>query len=130
MNCRHSLAITAFAFFRIVCTFESRSMRDSVLHASTFDCRQINLIVLGELVLAFLVTEFEVLSRYESLPLYAASTVCEPAVSVLVVKVAFPSASTTAAGNKLPGAVSSRSSRNSIRRRPSPHPPWRATRRT
>ena len=58
-----TLAITAFAFFRIVCTYESRSMRDSVFHASTFDCQQINLISLGEIVLAFLVTEFDVLQR-------------------------------------------------------------------
>ena len=58
-----TLAITAFALFRIVCTYESRSMRDSVFHASTFDCKQINLISLGEIVLAFLVTEFDVLQR-------------------------------------------------------------------
>jgi len=58
-----TLAITAFAFFRIVCTYESRSMRGTVFDASTFDCRQINLISLGELVLAFLVTQFNVLQH-------------------------------------------------------------------
>jgi len=58
-----TLAVTAFAFFRIVCTYESRSLTDSVFRLSTFDCRQINLISLGEIVLAFLVTEFDVLQR-------------------------------------------------------------------
>jgi P-type Ca2+ transporter type 2C len=58
-----TLAITAFAFFRIVCTYESRSVTDSIFRLSTFDCKQINLISLGEIVLAFLVTEFDVTQR-------------------------------------------------------------------
>jgi len=58
-----TLAITAFAWFRIVCTYESRSLTDSVFRLSTFDCKQINLISLGEIVLAFLVTEFDVLQH-------------------------------------------------------------------
>jgi Ca2+-transporting ATPase len=58
-----TLAITAFAWFRIVCTYESRSLTDSVFRLSTFDCKQINLISLGEIVLAFLVTEFGVLQH-------------------------------------------------------------------
>jgi len=58
-----TLAITAFAFFRILCTFESRSLTASILHSSTFDCKEINLIVLGEIVLALLVVEFDVLNR-------------------------------------------------------------------
>ena len=58
-----TLAITAFAFFRIVCTFESRSLTDSILHSSTFDCKEINLIAIGEIVLALLVVEFDVLQR-------------------------------------------------------------------
>jgi P-type Ca2+ transporter type 2C len=58
-----TLAITAFAFFRIVCTFESRSLTDSILRSSAFDCKEINLIVLGEIVLALFVVEFDVLQR-------------------------------------------------------------------
>ena len=56
-------ALTAFAFFRIVCTFESRSMTDSVFRLSTFDCKQINRIVGLEIILAWLVTEFDVLQK-------------------------------------------------------------------
>ncbi len=52
-----ALALTAFAYFRIVCTYESRSLTDSVFRLETFDCKQINLISLGELALAFLVTQ-------------------------------------------------------------------------
>ena len=58
-----TMALTAFAFFRIVCTFESRSMTDSVFRLSTFDCKQINRIVGLEIILAWLVTEFDVLQR-------------------------------------------------------------------
>ena len=58
-----TLAITAFAFFRIVCTYESRSMTDTVFRVSTFDCKQINHIVVLEIVLAFLVTTFGVLQN-------------------------------------------------------------------
>jgi P-type Ca2+ transporter type 2C len=32
-----ALALTAFAFFRIVCTYESRSLTDSVFRLTTFD---------------------------------------------------------------------------------------------
>jgi Ca2+-transporting ATPase len=56
-----SMAITAFAFFRIVGTFESRSMTGTVFKVVTFDCRPINLIVLGEVVLALLATQWGVL---------------------------------------------------------------------
>jgi Ca2+-transporting ATPase len=58
-----TLAITAFVFFRIVCTYESRSMTDTVFRVSTFDCKQINHIVVLEIVLAFLVTTFGVLQN-------------------------------------------------------------------
>ncbi len=58
-----TLSITAFAFFRIICTYESRSLTDSVFRRSTFDCKQINWISLGEIVLALLVVEFDVLQR-------------------------------------------------------------------
>ncbi|MEI7759985.1 MAG: HAD-IC family P-type ATPase [Thermoleophilia bacterium] len=58
-----TLALSSFALFRIVCTFQSRSIRDSAFRLSTFDCRQINLISLGEIVLTFLATEVGVLNR-------------------------------------------------------------------
>ena len=58
-----SLALSAFAWFRIVCTYESRSLTDSVFRQSTFDCKQINLMSIGEVVLAFLVVEFGVLQK-------------------------------------------------------------------
>ena len=58
-----SLALSAFAWFRIVCTYESRSLTDSVFRQSTFDCKEINLMSIGEVVLAFLVVEFGVLQK-------------------------------------------------------------------
>ena len=58
-----TLSITAFAFLRITCTYESRSLTDSVFRRSTFDCKQINWTSLGEIVLALLVVEFDVLQR-------------------------------------------------------------------
>src|SRR5664280_1069114 len=58
-----SLALSAFAWFRIVCTFESRSLTDSVFRQSTFDCKEINLMSIGEVVLAFIVVEFGVLQK-------------------------------------------------------------------
>lgn len=58
-----SMALSAFAFFRIVGTFESRSMTQTALQVATFDCRQINLIAIGEVVLALLVTETHLLQR-------------------------------------------------------------------
>ena len=51
------------AVWIVPCSGNASFMRDSVFHASTFDCRQINLISLGEIVLAFLVTEFAVLQH-------------------------------------------------------------------
>jgi Ca2+-transporting ATPase len=56
-----ALALTAFAYFRIVCTYESRSLTDSVFRLTTFDCKQINLISIGEIVLAILVVRLGVL---------------------------------------------------------------------
>jgi len=55
--------MSAFAWFRIVCTHESRSVTASALTTSSFDCKQINYIAIGEVVLAFLVTEWDVLNR-------------------------------------------------------------------
>ena len=56
-----ALALTAFAYFRIVCTYESRSLTDSVFRLTTFACKQINLISIGEIVLAVLVVRLGVL---------------------------------------------------------------------
>ena len=58
-----TLAMSAFAWCRIVCTYESRSLKGSALTLSSFECRQINLIAIGEIVLAFLMTEWDLLNR-------------------------------------------------------------------
>ena len=57
-----TMALTAFAWSRIVCTYESRSMTASAVKLASFDCKEINLIALGELVLAFLVVRWDVLN--------------------------------------------------------------------
>jgi Ca2+-transporting ATPase len=58
-----SLALTAFAFFRIVSTFESRSPTGTTLTASTFDCKPINRIAAAEVVLALLACYWDALRR-------------------------------------------------------------------
>ena len=58
-----SMAITAFAMFRIVSTYHSRSTTGTVFSVATFDNRQMNLFVLGEIVLAWLVTQFGILAQ-------------------------------------------------------------------
>jgi Ca2+-transporting ATPase len=58
-----TMAITAFALFRIVCAYECRSELATIFGVETFDNRQLNLVVLVELVLAWLVTEFDALHR-------------------------------------------------------------------
>ena len=58
-----TLALTAFAFFRIVCTFESRSELGSSLHVGSFDNRTLNIIVLVEVALAYLVTSMDALQK-------------------------------------------------------------------
>jgi P-type Ca2+ transporter type 2C len=68
-NVKHSaalgitMALTMFAWSRIVCTYESRSVTATAISVSSFECRAINLISLGEIVLAFLVAEWDVLNR-------------------------------------------------------------------
>ena len=59
-----TMALTAFAWFRIVCVFECRSERDSAVGLEAFDNSQLNKIVLIEIVLAFLVTEVGVFHKY------------------------------------------------------------------
>jgi Ca2+-transporting ATPase len=58
-----ALALTAFAYFRIVCTYESRSETGSVLHVSSFDNRTLNIIVLVEVALAYLVTSMDAFQK-------------------------------------------------------------------
>ncbi|MFN8621447.1 MAG: HAD-IC family P-type ATPase [Chloroflexota bacterium] len=55
-----SMALAAFAWFRIVCAYQCRSERGTTVGLETFDNRQLNRIVLLEVVLAFLITELDV----------------------------------------------------------------------
>jgi len=57
-----TMALTAFAWSRVICTYESRSLTASAITVRSFDCKQINRIALGELVLAFLVAHWDVLN--------------------------------------------------------------------
>jgi Ca2+-transporting ATPase len=57
-----AMALTAFAFFRIVCAWECRSERDTALSLATFDNRQLNIVVIVEIVLAFMVTDWDLLN--------------------------------------------------------------------
>ncbi|MCW2522811.1 MAG: ATPase [Frankiales bacterium] len=58
-----SIALTAFALCLIVAAAECRSETESVLTPSTFDSKQLNLVSLGEFVLAVLITQVGVLNR-------------------------------------------------------------------
>ncbi|MCU0504861.1 MAG: HAD-IC family P-type ATPase [Chloroflexi bacterium] len=58
-----TMALTAFAYFRIVCVYESRSEKESVLTVSTFDNMKLNLTVLVEMLLAYLATQLDVLQH-------------------------------------------------------------------
>lgn len=57
------MALTAFGFFRIVSTWESRSLKGSAFTVETFNNRQINIIVLVTLVVMILGTEVGFLQR-------------------------------------------------------------------
>ncbi len=58
-----SMAITAFALFRIVSTYQSRSTTGTIFTVATFDNGKLNLVVLAEIVLAWLVTQFGILAQ-------------------------------------------------------------------
>ena len=58
-----TMALTGFAWSRVICTYESRSMTASAIKLASFDCKEINRIALGELVLAFLVVRWDVLNH-------------------------------------------------------------------
>ena len=58
-----SVAFTSFALCLIVAAFECRSETQSVLTTATFDSKQMNWALLGEFVLAVLVTQMDVFHR-------------------------------------------------------------------
>jgi len=58
-----TLALSAFAFFRIVCVFECRSERDTVFSLASLDNRQLNVMVIVGVALAFLITEMDVFHK-------------------------------------------------------------------
>jgi Ca2+-transporting ATPase len=59
-----TMALTAFAAFRLVGAFESRSLTASIVTPDTFDSKQMNWIVLFEIVLTVLVVEFDLLNKW------------------------------------------------------------------
>jgi len=58
-----TLALSAFAMFRVVGSYESRSETLTCFSTATFDNMTLNIVVAGQLVLAYLVTEWDVLRR-------------------------------------------------------------------
>jgi Ca2+-transporting ATPase len=58
-----SIAFTAFALCLIVAAVECRSETGTVLTTATFDSKQMNWAMLGEFVLAVLVTQMDVFNR-------------------------------------------------------------------
>jgi P-type Ca2+ transporter type 2C len=59
----NSIAFTSFALCLIVAAVECRSQTSSVLTVDTFDSKQLNWAMLGEFVLAVLVTQMDVFHR-------------------------------------------------------------------
>src|SRR6476659_8110878 len=58
-----SMGLTAFSLLIIVAAFEARSVTASAVTVETFDNRNLNWTAVGELVLAVLITQWEVLRR-------------------------------------------------------------------
>jgi Ca2+-transporting ATPase len=58
-----TLALSAFAMFRIVGSYESRSETLSCFSIATFDNRTLNTVVVFQLAAAYLATEWDVLRR-------------------------------------------------------------------
>ncbi len=58
-----SMGLTAFSLFIIVAAFQARSVTSTALAVETFDNRNLNWTAAAELVLAVLITEWEVLRR-------------------------------------------------------------------
>jgi P-type Ca2+ transporter type 2C len=59
----NSIAFTSFMICLIVAAIECRSETESVLTTDTFDSKQLNWAILGEFVLAVLVTQMDVFNR-------------------------------------------------------------------
>jgi len=59
----NSIAFTSFALCLIVAALECRSQTGTVLTTATFDSKPINWTILGEFVLAVLVTQLDVFNR-------------------------------------------------------------------
>jgi P-type Ca2+ transporter type 2C len=59
----NSIAFTSFMICLIVAAIECRSETESVLTTGTFDSKQLNWAILGEFVLAVLVTQMDVFNR-------------------------------------------------------------------
>ncbi len=59
----NSIAFTSFAICLIVAALECRNETESILTTSTFDSKQLNRAILGEFVLAVLVTQMDVFNR-------------------------------------------------------------------
>jgi Ca2+-transporting ATPase len=59
----NSIAFTSFAICLIVAALECRSETDTILTTETFDSKQLNWTILGEFVLAVLVTQMDVFNR-------------------------------------------------------------------
>jgi P-type Ca2+ transporter type 2C len=59
----NSIAFTAFAVALVVAALECRSETDSVFTTATFDSRQMNWAIVGEVILAVLVTQMDALRR-------------------------------------------------------------------
>ena len=58
-----TMALTAFAYFRVVCVYESRSERETAITLESFDNMKLNLTVLVELAIAYAVTQIDVLQH-------------------------------------------------------------------
>jgi Ca2+-transporting ATPase len=58
-----SIAFTSFALCLIVAAVECRSQTGTALTTATFDSRQLNWAMLGEFILAVLVTQMDVFNR-------------------------------------------------------------------
>ena len=59
----NSIAFTSFALCLIVAAVECRSQTESVLTVDTFDSKQMNWAMIGEFILAVLVTQMDVFNR-------------------------------------------------------------------
>jgi Ca2+-transporting ATPase len=82
-----TLALTAFTMFRVVGSYESRSETLTCFSVATFDNRTLNIVVLAELAMAYLVTEWEVLRNMlgtEALTTRQWALVLAPAVLLLL----------------------------------------------